>query len=85
MRSTLLLLTLLVASTGCRNSCQTLCVRMAAYADDCGLQVADADLSDCITDQADAEDKASCRQYGDARTLRERWSCEDVAVYFGRR
>ena len=83
-RSGIFILLLLLA--GCNNPCQQLCVRMAAYAEECGFTVSDAELDACLTqeaDIADAEERKVCADYGNAETIRQRLSCDDLAEYWG--
>ena len=76
----------LVLAGGCSNSCQQVCVRMADYADECGLNVPAAELDTCLDDFAKGvtkEDRKVCRDYGDAETIRKQWTCDDLEVYWG--
>lgn len=71
--------------SSCNNSCQTLCVRLAKYADECGYPVTQAELTACIDEQAGSEsrdDRATCREFGDVETLRAQWTCDDMAIYW---
>lgn len=79
------LLVSLAVGAGCRNSCQRVCVRMADYAEECGFTLAESELPDCIVQQGDStpEDLKSCRSFGDAATLRQEWTCEDLDIYWG--
>lgn len=70
------------AVAGCQNPCQSLCVRMADYAGECGFSVSDADVDACIEEQSDPEDPSVCRDFGTADQIREEWTCEDMGVYF---
>lgn len=76
------LFVVVLALSACRSPCQQLCVRMADYATECGLNVSDAALDACIADQASSDNQAACRQSGDADTLRQEWACEDLEVFF---
>lgn len=67
---------------GCRNPCQSLCVRMMDYAEECGYSVSDADLDACVEEQSDPADPSVCRTFGTADQLRDEWTCEDMGVYF---
>ncbi len=74
-----------VALGGCRNSCQDMCKTMADYAAECGFPVGDADLQACYARQKapEKEDAQACRDFGDPEALRNQWTCDDVALYFG--
>ena len=76
------LIVALVALTACKSPCQALCVRMADYATECGINVSDAALQACLDDQASSDDQGACRQAGNAETLRQEWACEDLEVFF---
>lgn len=80
----LVLLALLPAAAACRNSCQQVCVRMADYAEECGISIPDDDLGTCLEEhgQDDAEDRQICREYGDAESIRREWSCEELELYW---
>lgn len=71
-----------VLAAGCHNPCQQLCVRMADYAEECGFTVPDSEVDACIEEQAKPDDKQVCRDFGDAETIRDEWSCEELAAYF---
>lgn len=77
--ATLLAVVLLSA---CKTPCQQLCVEMAAYAEECGVTVPDAQLQSCLDDQSSDQDQGACRRTGDPETLRSEWSCDDVEVFF---
>ena len=83
---TLLLLSA-IALTGCRNSCQLICVRMAKVAEeDCGFTVPDEQLASCIDRHKSIdskEDRAACREYNGIEDIRSEWDCELLAEYFG--
>jgi hypothetical protein len=70
------------ALTGCSNPCQSLCVRMADYAAECGYSVSDADIDACVADNASPDDPAVCRDFGNAEQIRDEWTCDDLAIYF---
>ena len=88
MRRFLLAMTAaVVALPGCRNACQQICPRMASYARDCGFEVSAEEVAACVDVQAGSasrEDRAICRAAGDRATLREEWTCEDLADYWAR-
>ena len=70
-------------SSGCRNACQRLCVRMRDYAvEDCGYTVDDSELDACIDEFEKNDTNAVCREWGDAATVRNEWSCEDLAEFW---
>lgn len=83
-----LLTTLILCSislSGCQNSCQSLCVRMAKFADECGYNVPDEQVDACIESQkgsASSEDRSVCREFGNLATIEEEWTCDDVSIYF---
>jgi len=80
----LALLLIVGGSMGCRNSCQRLCVRLHAYAEECGLDVDEDELVSCIEDEdsVDKDSRQLCGEHGSAEALRAAWSCEDLAVYW---
>ena len=73
-----------MAALGCNNPCQSVCARMADYADECGISVGSDEVGDCISEQAEvtAEEATQCRDFGDARSIRLEWSCDDLEVYW---
>ncbi len=71
-----------VALAGCQNPCQSLCVRMTDYAEECGYSVSDEAVDACVEEQSDPEDPSVCRDFGTADRIREEWTCDDMAVYF---
>lgn len=71
-----------LALSACNTPCQRLCVRMADYATECGVNVSDAAIDACLDDQAQSDNQGACRSAGDADTLRREWDCNDVAVFF---
>jgi len=75
------LLLAIVVLTGCGNPCQDICVEMSRYADDCGLTVDRDALLTCRDAQAEpTEDElGACQEWSDPDTIREWWSCEDLA------
>lgn len=72
----------LAALGGCRNACQDICVRMADYAEECGFSVPDAELEACLDEQAGADDRAVCRDYGSAQAIRDEWTCAEMGEYW---
>ncbi len=90
MRTLLPLLTIAVIFTilpGCRNSCQQICPRMQAYAEDCGFTVTSEEVRACVASQsgsASRDDRAVCRDAGDRSTLRDEWTCDDLSDYWAR-
>lgn len=78
-------LLLMVAATGCRNSCQQLCGEMEDYAVECNYTVPDDATKTCIQDHGrrdtTRDERQICTENGDA--LREEWSCEDVGRFMG--
>jgi uncharacterized Fe-S cluster-containing MiaB family protein len=86
MRQASLLIVALLAAAGCRNSCQQICVRMADYADECGFSVPDDQLAACIDEQAsglEKEDRQACRDFGTPEAIRNEWTCDELARYWG--
>jgi hypothetical protein len=76
----------LLTAVGCRNACQDVCRNMADFAaEDCGIQVSDADLDACYARQKspEREDAKACRDFGDVDSIRNQWSCEELSGYFG--
>lgn len=78
-----LLLGLAALQAGCRNECQELCLRLADYAVECGQSVPEAEIDACVEQEASASDKKVCRDFGDVETIRNEWTCDDLAVYWG--
>lgn len=70
--------------SGCNNACQQVCVRMANYAEDCGITVSDSEIKECIDENSSAESdlRATCRQYGDASAIRQEWTCDELQEYW---
>ena len=66
---------------GCGNPCQDVCVEMARYADECGLTVTRDDILLCKEAEADVSDADAdaCKDYRDPDSLREWWTCDDLA------
>ena len=73
--------------SGCNNSCQMLCVRIAKVAEtDCGIPVPDEDIATCIDRQAGAasrDDRSTCRSANSLDDIRAEWSCDDMAYFLG--
>ncbi len=83
MRAVLLLS--LPFAAACHNACQSVCVHMAKYAEECGYVVAEAEFSACLDEQAGSaskESRASCRDYGSLATIRTQLTCDDVGIYW---
>lgn len=68
----------------CNNPCQDICRRMADYASECGYQVPETEVDACIDAQSglEREDRAACRDFGDAEVIRAQWTCDDLAAYW---
>lgn len=81
----LMLLSLPLLATGCRNACQQLCGDIVDYADECGLTVPDDQKSTCISDHKRGEttrdERAICAE--NRSSLQDEWTCDDVAQYIG--
>ncbi len=75
----------LVVLAGCQNSCQRVCVRLADYAEECGHSVSSSELTECFQQEsaATADERERCRDFGDAQTMRQEWTCEDIDAYWG--
>jgi len=58
---------------------------MADFAQECGFGISDSELASCIEEQADesSDDKQFCRDFGDAETIRNNWTCEELEDYWG--
>jgi len=58
---------------------------MADFAEECGYPISDSELASCIEEQADesSDDKRFCRDFGDAETIRNNWTCEELEAYWG--
>lgn len=71
---------------GCDNSCQQICDRMAAYAEnECGLTVTKEDVDLCKDEQAgkaSRDDRAICREFNGRQTIEEEWDCEELSAYW---
>jgi hypothetical protein len=76
-------LALLALVAGCDNPCQSLCVEMAQYADECGFEVSNDQVQECRDANATAtltdERAQTCIERSDPVALREWWSCDDLA------
>lgn len=70
---------------GCDNSCQALCVQMAEFSAECGRTISDAELETCMDDFASpaAEERQSCRDFGNPDVLRREWTCDDLNLFRG--
>lgn len=77
------LIVAVLANAGCHNACQRLCVRMKDYAEECGQTVSDAELTECLDARADEGENNVCRDFGSADILRNEWTCDDIAIYWG--
>ncbi|MCO4745713.1 MAG: hypothetical protein KC912_13050 [Proteobacteria bacterium] len=80
-------ITILTLLSGCQNSCQQVCSRMAKFAEDCGHTVPSDQVRACIEGQAgsaSAEDRQTCRSFGSLSDIESEWTCDDVSVYFAR-
>lgn len=73
----LLVLALLPA---CGNPCQAICVDMAAYARECGCEVAGDEIQACQEAFAEPTEAQAqqCLTSSDPEQLREWWTCEDL-------
>lgn len=80
----ILLLTPIFA-VGCNNSCQQICVTMKKFAKDCGIEIDNNEVSECVKRQAgkeSREDRAACREFGDMASIEEEWTCDDIQEYW---
>lgn len=86
MRAVILaVLALPALASGCDNSCQQVCDRMAKYAEECGLPVSRDDISACKDAQAGKEsrdDRAFCREFNGQKIIEEEWDCNDLRAYW---
>ena len=86
MRALVPVLLLLPGLAACHNSCQSLCVRLAHYAEnECGYTVDNAEVDACIDAMAaegSADDRQTCRQNNDYETIALQWTCDDLEVYW---
>lgn len=67
---------------GCGNPCQQVCSEMADYARECGLTVTPGDVQNCESNYqggVSPETADVCREFSDPNTMREWWTCDDVA------
>ena len=70
---------------GCSNPCQQLCVEIATYAQqDCGFEVTSDQIEECQDDNSALTEARyrACVDQKDPQTLREWWTCEDLAENF---
>ena len=70
--------------SGCRNSCQQICIDIEKFAADCPEQYAFTDemKSECMQNQGKKtwEEQSACQE---AKSLLEsEWTCDDLAIYF---
>lgn len=82
---TLLVLAIPVASA-CKNACQQVCVKMDDYAKECGYAVPADQLDQCFERFKGSEIKelrSTCSAFGDPKSIRENWSCDDLSDFFG--
>ena len=81
----LLLLSLPMLMTGCRNACQQLCGDIVDYAEECNLSVPDDAKSTCIADHKRGEttrdERGICAE--NRSSLKDEWTCDDVEQYIG--
>lgn len=74
--------------SGCRNACQQVCAEMKRYAesDECGMEVDDEEFEACLdaypASSLTPELRDQCNEFSDPETLREWWSCDDLAENF---
>jgi hypothetical protein len=72
-------------ASGCHNSCQQICNTMKKYADECGVEVQNSELSACFERQAgkaSRDNRSVCREFGDMDSIQQEWSCADVEEYW---
>jgi hypothetical protein len=85
MRTHLLVIAAVVFASSCNNSCQMVCVRMSAYAEECGFTVPESQVDACVDAWEGSEAKESrplCRDFGSAEAIRKEWSCDELQAYF---
>ena len=77
---------LLLLATSCRNDCQDICNELADYAGDCDIPVATSEVNECISNhqRRDLEDGdlEICGDFKSSETIREEWTCTDLAEYW---
>ena len=87
MRKIAALAALMAGLVACKNPCQDICVEMARFAEDeCGFSVPDEQLDTCLSEQKQIDspqERAACRESGDAETIAAEWGCEELEDYFG--
>jgi len=86
MRRTLVSLAIVFASaSGCSNACQSICGRMADYAEECGFTVPEAELDACReswSSDVEKTDRMTCRDFGSPDQIATQWSCDELEQYF---
>jgi hypothetical protein len=73
------------ALSGCDNSCQQVCDRMADYATDCGISISADEVEACKDKQAGSEsreDRGTCRDVNSRREIEAEWTCDDLNAYW---
>ncbi len=76
----------LALSVGCSNHCQDICQELADYAAECNITVSSDEVSDCKSNHQrrdlDDGELELCQDFKDYDTIREEWTCEDLAEYW---
>ena len=69
-----------VLLAACNNPCQSMCVEMANYAQECGYDVSSDELQACRDAIAEVTDELAqeCITASDPDQLREWWTCDDL-------
>jgi hypothetical protein len=72
-----------VLLAGCNNPCQTMCEQMADLSRECGNDVSDAEVDDCVEafSTASKDDKQTCDGFNQPDAIRREWTCEDVNLF----
>ena len=74
--------TVSILSSGCKNTCQSLCADIEDFAKDCGYEFEASDYRECISGNRwiSFSAKKECRSA--IPKLEDEWTCDDIAVYF---
>ncbi len=68
---------------GCDNSCQSLCVQLAAFSEECGRTISESELNTCLDDftSPTSDELQTCRDFGQPEVIRREWTCDDLNLY----
>ncbi len=77
-----MLIALFLTLTACKNDCQSICVELNAFAEECDYAFTNEMMDECLENQGNktSEEKQNCSVAADL--VREEWTCEDLATYF---